>query len=411
MNSKKHVRQSASLISDMVFVSLEGWDEIWRRNQFVCAELLKRDPQMRILFVSPPRDVSNALRTTRWKALRSKGIAPAEFAGRLDFYRTLKLLPNTFVFGRAINEWLARRQIAAEVKKMALSRPLLWINAHEYGHLAGRLGEKAVIYDITDDWTELKQPAYAASLTRRQDAALCQKADAVIVCSERLAELKRPMCSELHLIPNGVDSDHYRRVLDGSGALPAECAKWARPVFGYTGTIHPDRLDLELLENVANRLAKGSIVMLGPNHLTPDQIARLRACGNVYLPGPIPYARIPEFMRAFDVCIVPHRVTAFTESLNPIKLWEYLAAGKPIASTNVAGFKGYPEFVYLASDAEQFAAAMQMALRENPMLPDARRTEAAKHSWKDRVRQIEGVLAPFMKGPHLEDREVPICNH
>jgi glycosyltransferase involved in cell wall biosynthesis len=382
-----------NLHADLVFVSMEPWDEIWRRNQFLCAGLLRRHAGMRILFVEPPRDVSNALRTRRWEVMQPAGADPAEFGGRLRRFRPLKLLPNGSAAGRGFNEWLSRRQIAAQMKKMRLEAPLLWINAHYAGHLAGRLEECAVIYDITDDWTELEQCAQGTALTRQQDAALCRAADAVIVCSERLVELKKTMCSELHLIPNGVDPEHYRCVLEGAGPLPAESAAWARPVFGYTGTVHPDRLDLDLVENVARSLPRGSIVLLGPNHLLPEQAARLQACGNVHLPGPVPYARIPEFMRAFDACIVPHRVTAFTESLNPIKLWEYLAAGKPIVSRDVAGFRDYAAVVSIARSSAEFVRAMQAALEEPAGAGIARRELVRGHSWETRLDQVEAVLA------------------
>lgn len=386
-----------SIESDLVFVSMESWDEIWRRNQFLCAGLLRRNPKMRILFVEPPRDVSSAARLRRWDLARQAGPGPAEFAGRIRCFRPLKLLPNGYATTRAFNEWVARRQIAAEMRAMGIKDPLLWINAHYAGHLAGHLGEKAVIYDVTDDWTELKQCAKGTALTRQQDAALCQVADTVIVCSERLAELKRPMAAEVRLIPNGVDPDHYRNVLDGEGPLPPECEGWQWPVFGYTGTLHPDRIDLSLVEDIAKRLRHGSIVLLGPSFLSLEQTERLRACGNVHLPGAVPYARIPDFMRGFSACIVPHLVTPFTESLNPIKLWEYLAAGKPIVSTNVAGFRDYAEVVSIAHSAAEFVQALERSVEESPRVAAARREMVCAHSWDARLDAVEDVLINLLE--------------
>lgn len=392
-NSTFKIQNADRIAFDLVFVSLESWDEIWRRNQFLCAGLLRRNPEMRILFVEPPRDVSSAVRLWRWDLAGPAGTVPAEFAGRLRCFRSWKLLPNGNPWGRSFNEWVARRHIAAEMRSMGLNRPLLWINAHYAGHLAGHLGETSVVYDITDDWTELKQCATGAALTRQQDAALCRIADAVIVCSERLEELKKPMAAEVHLIPNGVDPEHYRRVLDGVDPLPVESNAWARPVFGYTGTVHPDRIDLALVEEAARRLAQGSIVLLGPNFLSPTETARLQACGNVHLPGPVSYARIPDFMRAFDACVVPHLVTPFTESLNPIKLWEYLAAGKPIVSTDVAGFRDYAGVLSIARSVDEFVEAMQAALVEPPAAGLARRELVRAHSWESRLDAVESLFA------------------
>jgi len=93
----------------------------------------------------------------------------------------------------------------------------------------------------------------------------------------------------------------------------------------------------------------------------------------------------------------PHRMTAFTESLNPIKLWEYLAAGKPIVSTPVAGFRDYPQWVRLASDSNAFTAAVREALSEDRATQLQRRQQVADHSWQSRVDAIEQVIAGVEK--------------
>jgi len=128
--------------------------------------------------------------------------------------------------------------------------------------------------------------------------------------------------------------------------------------------------------------------------MLPDSdLRRMQALPNVVLTGPRPYSRIPEYIRAFDICMTPHLVTPFTESLNPIKLWDYLAVGKPIISTPVAGFRDYPSLVSLASTADDFAKAVSDSANEDPDLPRRRREEAAKHSWDSRVEMVEQVIA------------------
>ncbi len=166
-----------------------------------------------------------------------------------------------------------------------------------------------------------------------------------------------------------------QRVLDGDGPLPPAAADWPRPVLGYTGTIHPDRVDVASGRCAgAAHLPQGTVALVGPNFLTGEDQAAAGRCANVVLTGPVPYAELPEYMRAFDVCITPHRVTPFTESLNPIKLWEYLAAGKPIVATDVAGFRDYPQFVRIAPDADGFAAGrVGKALGESRAAAEARR--------------------------------------
>lgn len=377
---------------DLIFVSMEHWDDIWRRNQFLCAAYASRHPRRKILFVTPPMDVTNALRHGRLSALSGARTWTVPQYPNITVTQPIKLMPNSAAPGRAFNEWMVRRHVSKLARRLQIERPVLWLNPHWAAHMAGRMREGSVIYDVTDDWTALTQSHSAATLVRRQDEQLCRRADAVVVCSQRLFELKSPTARSLHLIPNGVDAEHYRTVLDGTGPLPEETKKWPRPILGYTGTIHRDRVDFDLLEAVAKNWS-GSVVLIGPAHLRNWQTD----LPNLFLAGPVPYARLPEYMRAFDVCMVPHLVTPFTESLNPIKLWEYLAAGKPIVSTDVAGFRDYPDFVSVARDAQQFARAARDALGEPTCLAEARRAEARRHSWQSRVDQIEAVIAGCMQ--------------
>ena len=167
------------------------------------------------------------------------------------------------------------------------------------------------------------------------------------------------------------------------------------PVLGYTGTVHGDRVDVELVRAVAAAWP-GSVVLVGPDLLGPADAARLDG-PNVHRVGSVPYTDVPGIMAGFDVCIVPHRMTAFTESLNPIKLWEYLAAGKPVVSTDVAGFRDFPDLVSLARTAAEFVAAAHAAVGEvgtdaGHARAAARRAVARENSWDRRVDEVERVV-------------------
>ena len=383
---------------DFIFVSLENWDEIWRRNQFVCAELSRRHPRSKILFVGLARDISHAVRRGKISNLLTTATYSAPGFENITVTHAPKYLPNSLAFGRKANEISLCRHVRATAAKLELKNPVLWLNDHAAGFLTDSIQSSAVIYDITDDWTTLSQSPGTRKQIVEQDEVLCRKSDATIVCSTRLFELKRKLTKSLHLVPNGVDAAHYAAVLDDDKPGLTAPAKWAGPVYGYTGTIHGDRLDVDLVDALAARIKHGSLVFVGPDFLTPAESHRLRQHENIFFVGPVPYAKIPQYMREFDVCIVPHQVTPFTESLNPIKLWEYLAAGKPIVTTPVAGFRDYPDLVRLASGVEPFLAALRETVLENRNpsrtqdLTDARQKVAREHSWTARVDEIERVV-------------------
>jgi glycosyltransferase involved in cell wall biosynthesis len=378
-----------SVSPDFIFVSLESWDEIWRRNQFLCAAWTKRHPQSKILFVAPPRVLPLALKKRDLGSLRPKLEAAPGFPN-IWVYRPLRLVPSTLPTIRRFNEWHERQQILAVARQIGIESPLLWLNSHFARPMAGQMGERGLIYDITDDWIAFGQSDALRQRITELDTDLCRLADCTIVCSARLFELKKSLAKRLELVPNGVDAAHYARVKSSETAHPIT-RDWKKPVLGYTGSIHPDRVDVGLVAALAQEFSQGTVALVGPDMLPAAQRERLKQFPNLVLSGPLPYSQIPDAMRAFDVCITPHVETDFTQSLNPIKLWEYLAAGKPIVSTDVAGFRDYPELVKIASGAPAFVAACREALQGDD-LSVRRQAIAQNNSWESRLNDVEKIV-------------------
>lgn len=379
----------------IVFVSLEPWDEIWRRNQFLCDGLLRCSEATQILFVQPPYDNSHAIRSRNFTKIQlSASLVSGGYQGRLQLFTPTKWLPNSLPLGRKLNDSFLSKQVLGALVSLGWTATHLWINQHEAASLLdAEIAEKS-IYDITDDWTKFSGNQTHLDLVQHQDKKLCAESDQVIVCSDQLFEDKRNLVKAkcLHLIRNGVHVEHYQTVMDHSKSLHPVTDNWKKPVFGYTGTIHGDRVDVELISRIAQVNPQATIAMVGPNLLDATDRLTLSHHSNIVFTGAKPYAELPAIMRAFDVCIVPHAVTSFTESLNPIKLWEYLAAGKPIVSMNVAGFKDFSELVHVSDSHDGFLENLENALRESPSLVSARQTVAQQHSWDQRIDQVIQIL-------------------
>jgi glycosyltransferase involved in cell wall biosynthesis len=379
----------------IVFISLEPWDEIWRRNQFICDGLLHKSTETQILFVQPPFDNSYALRTSKLnKIRRTPTLVDGGYGGRLKWFTPTKWLPNSLTVGRSWNEKHLLNQIKRVLRDLHWTATHLWINQHESAHLLGEGIAVNTIYDITDDWTKFSGNQAQLEVITNQDATLCKSCDHVIVCSQQLFDDKAHLVDSerLHLIPNGVHVDHYEAVADTSLPVHALAQNWDKPVFGYTGTIHGDRVNIQLIASVAKAYPSATISMVGPNLLEQSDQQKLNQFSNIVFTGPQPYTELPDIMRVFDVCMVPHLVTPFTESLNPIKLWEYLAAGKPIVSTNVAGFRDYPDLVSVADTSDDFVSLLALVPSESPDLPALRQQAVRQHTWGQRVAAVEALL-------------------
>jgi teichuronic acid biosynthesis glycosyltransferase TuaH len=379
----------------IIFVSLEPWDEVWRRNQFICDGLLRRSIENKILFVQPPFDNSYALRTRKLGIIQHQPtLMPSGYGDRLQLLTPTKWFPNSLPLGRAWNEKQLLSQINHALRDIKWVPTHLWINQHEAAHLLNAKIAPMSIYDITDDWTKFSGNQSQLEVTTNQDATLCKSCDHVIVCSQQLFDDKASFVDpeKLHLIPNGVHVDHYESVVDMSIPVHAVAQNWKKPTFGYTGTIHGDRVDVNLIACVAKSYPTATIAMVGPNLLEQADQQELDQFSNIVFTGSQPYSELPDIMRAFDVCMVPHRMTPFTESLNPIKLWEFLAAGKPIVSTNVAGFRDYPDLVRVADTSDDFVSLLALAPSESPDLPSLRQKAVRQHTWDQRVAAVEALL-------------------
>jgi glycosyltransferase involved in cell wall biosynthesis len=214
------------------------------------------------------------------------------------------------------------------------------------------------------------------------------------VCSQQLFDDKSALVDpeRLHLIQNGVHISHYETVTDTSLPVHDLAQNWAKPIFGYTGTIHGDRVDVNLITGIAQAYPSATIAMVGPNLLEVADQQALNQFSNIVFTGAQPYSELSDIMRSFDVCMVPHLVTPFTESLNPIKLWEYLAAGKPIVSTNVAGFRDFPELLFVSPTHDDFKENLSVALSADKSAANDRQDVAKLHSWDSRLHDVMLVL-------------------
>jgi glycosyltransferase involved in cell wall biosynthesis len=266
--------------------------------------------------------------------------------------------------------------------------PLLWINQPRAATLA-RISGWPMLYDVTDDWLSADRPAAELARSAENEAYLLGSAREVVVCSPELVRRKGAARS-VTLIPNAVDVAAYRRPAARPADLPTG------PVALYLGTVHRDRIDIDLCEATALALGtKGALTLVGPNLLGPEAAQRLERAGARLL-GPRTRDKVVGYLQHADVLIVPHVVNAFTDSLDPIKLYEYQAVGRPVVSTAVAGFRDADDPRITIADGPDFVAAVVAAVPAATRFPDA--AGGATPDWSDRVAAMSQVIERVADG-------------
>ncbi|MFI2103196.1 glycosyltransferase [Isoptericola sp. NPDC019693] len=371
---------------DLVVMSLEPWDDVWRRNQHLVAGLLRERPSARVLFVEPVSDPVHAL-SRGARPRPGRGLRPAPHVDGVG-PRRLWLLEPTKLLPRRVAPRGDERRAAVVVRaarRLGLARPVLWVN-DPYGATLARVSGWPTLYDVTDDWTAASRGPAESRRVTDADRYLVEHAATVTVCSPALADRKRDARSVV-LVTNGVDVDRYRR----PAPRPADLPPGGTAV--YVGTLHADRLDVGLCEETARALdGAGTLVLVGPVALDRADADRLRRAGVAVL-GARPFDEVPAYLQHADVLVVPHVADDFTDSLDPLKLYEYRAVGRPVVSTPVAGFRDTRDPAVAVAPPEGFAAAVRDAVTR-PARRDAEDPAQAEPipTWSRQVALMSDVV-------------------
>jgi glycosyltransferase involved in cell wall biosynthesis len=252
--------------------------------------------------------------------------------------------------------------------------PLTMVHAH-------KLGERLCVYDAVDEW--LAHPAFASmeGPLRRGYERIRHDADIVTAVSPNLAGVFGGCAAQVHLVPNAVDDEY----LTPSGdPMPEGVGALGRPVVGYVGAIQ-DRVDVALISDLSRAMPEVSICLVGPV-LSESHVRPLREKKNIHFSGPVVHDRVRQYLAAFDVCVMPHIDTALTRCMDPVKLYEYVASGKPTVCSGVTVHSRFDGLVHRAATSEEFIAAVRVGLASGRAVPSGDVASfISENTWTKRI--------------------------
>jgi len=275
--------------------------------------------------------------------------------------------------------------------------PVLWIANPCKVFPIGHLGESCVVFDAIDDWERIPEYAPLRMRIAQGYAKVKEQADIIFTVSEALLEKFRgSKAGIVRYVPNAVDAEMFDPAGRDIKRDPA-----GPPVFTYVGVIHA-RFDADLVIALARAFPDAIIRLIGPVWSRSTE-ARLKGLPNVRLEGFIHHSAVPPALLASDVLLMPHRIDEASRSMSPLKLYEYLAAGRPIVSTPVPPAGEFGDLIYLAQGPEVFIDQARRAMSETrgprASTMERRRREAAReHTWSRRVETILTDLDAFASG-------------
>ncbi len=290
-------------------------------------------------------------------------------------------------FRRKHDRWLNRqllcRQLLPAVRRS--QQPVVAITTIPIAaELCGRLPVDRWVYYCVDDFS--KWPGMDGEVLDALERQLVAKADVVLAVSEPIERKLRNWGAEPHLLTHGVDLEMWQ---SGRGNYTCpQISAAQRPVIMFFGSVDW-QVDVNVVRRLSAALSKGTIAFVGP--VTDCCPSLFRLSRVIHVP-PVPYSQLPGIAQQASVLIMPYVNRSGLWELQPLKLKEYLATGKPAVVCDLPATRAWADALDVASTPEEFAAAVLRRLSTGlPPEQAAARARLAAESWAEKARQFEAL--------------------
>ena len=330
------------------------------------------------------------LRCGERRSLARRLFSTEEVLPRVLLRKALNILPwgSTFRLTNAVNSAVTARLL----RRLAADLPspvILWIYDPSAARIAGSSGEEFAVYDCVDDYTEQTISARKRATVAEGDRMAVVRSRLVFTTSAAMYERQHNLNAATHRVPNAGDYEHFAQASHRHFAAP-EVSGLERPVVGFAGNFLASKVDFALLEEIARARPQWTLLLIGPS--APETASRLHQLAqipNVRWVGPKPYAELPRYVAAFDVGVIPYVSNAYTRSCFPLKLFEYLAAGKPVVASGLPELSEMEPDVVLTDGPMTFIRSIETALSRNREADRLRRRQvAAANSWEKKTERL-----------------------
>jgi len=270
------------------------------------------------------------------------------------------------------------------VKTLDVHRPQAIIQFPSWYPVAQSLPGAVLVYDCLDLMEGFSNVSPQVADLERQ---LINRSDVVVTTSAYLqerVEQSRPAT----IIRNGCEFEYFSE-------RPKEIAlQRDKPVIGYFGAI-AEWFDADLVTEVAKRHPDWDFVLIGST--AGSDLGDLPILDNVSLLGEKPYKELTQFLYGFNVCIIPFKTVELIKATNPVKLYEYMASGKPVVCTELSEARLAPShLLHVATNLNEFEAAIEAAIHDKShVLINERRAWAAANSWDSRAAAYDEMLRAY----------------
>jgi glycosyltransferase involved in cell wall biosynthesis len=381
----------------LVFGHNDWW--VWQRQGFctrnaALVKALTARPEVEaVAVVDAPRFFTRSHRPERRRGEPFSEVAPKVRAVAHSYPLPL---PARWALGWHANDDLTRRPLFDRCRTaLGDGEPVVWVADPRLVWMATSFPARLLVFDAIDDWRFHRWAG--PKLIDDGYRLISERAGLTFAVNGRLLDSLNPR-GPSRVLYNAVDVTRWEQAEPNGDML----AGMPRPVVAYVGNLQA-RVDLPLVAEVARAVPEATFVLAGPLF----RGLRLPDGGlppNMRLIGPVPHSAVPGFLAACEACIVPHVADGLALTMDPLKFYEYLAAGRPVVSTLTPPNPRLVPFVRVAATAAPFAQALREEIEaDGPERRQARRDALREETWERRADEvlaaIEVALTP-REAPH-----------
>lgn len=305
-------------------------------------------------------------------------------------------LNKTWDFSQNISYKITKFILKKLLKKLKINDPILWFFYPEIFKKARKIKHSFSIYHLVDQYWQYPfyYPKKKDKLRAKKINQLAaKKSDLVLTSSLYLYQNFKPINTNTFLIENGAETEFILKRIKQVKKKHEDLKKIKPPIIGFVGNMSDFRFDFSLIKFLVKSLKNINFVLIGPS----DQNKKIKELSlkfsNCFYLESKPFKQIPQYLKFFDVCIIPYKKNKYTKGVLPIKLFEYFAAGKPVVATNLYSLAPFKKLIYLADNKNEFVLKLKRALKEkSEKLRRKRRKIAKNHTWRKIVNKSEKLL-------------------
>ena len=379
---------------NIICISSIDWDFIWQQHQTIMSTFAKNGN--RVLFIENTgvrapgvADAPRLMKRARNWFKSVKGFK--EVDDGLYVYSPL-ILPFPYLrLARWINKYFLAKTIKRWMSIMGFRDPIIWtfLPTPLVLDICDAIPHKAFIYYCTDNFSAT---SVSARKIVKYEKKVVEKADAVFVMARNLAGNFYKYNKNTTCVPMGVDVNIFVKS-DGSSRCPSEIEGVKNKIVGFVGGVR-NSIDQELVKSLARSFPEFLFVFVGP---IQTDISGLKNEPNVIFIGQKKHYELPDYIKRYDVCMIPYVKDPYTDNISPGKLNEYLIMGKPVVSTNLNEVEVFNrengDIVYIAKDRDEYRDLITKAIsQDNDNLRKARKKAALSNSWDVKIEEMSRVV-------------------